>query len=104
RLRAARVRAVPINHVPAAFASAWAAGSTVELAHPVLGPTTQVAPPFHLSRTPAAVRTPPPPAREAADRDRAELRRRPSLARTGAGSWRSSSTTPGPWRRSGHPA
>jgi len=56
----AEVPAGPINDVGAAFASPWAAGSTIELSHPVLGPTTQVVPPFHLSRTPATVRTPPP--------------------------------------------
>jgi crotonobetainyl-CoA:carnitine CoA-transferase CaiB-like acyl-CoA transferase len=72
-LDAADVPAGPINDVAAAFASAWAAGSTVELAHPVLGPTTQVAPPFHLSRTPASVRTPPPLAGEDTDGILAEL-------------------------------
>jgi crotonobetainyl-CoA:carnitine CoA-transferase CaiB-like acyl-CoA transferase len=39
----------------------------------VLGPTTQVAPPFHLSRTPASVRTPPPIAGEDSDGILAEL-------------------------------
>jgi crotonobetainyl-CoA:carnitine CoA-transferase CaiB-like acyl-CoA transferase len=61
------VPAGPINDIGAAFASPWAAGSTVELNHPVLGPTTQVVPPFHLSRTPATVRTPPPLLGEDAD-------------------------------------
>jgi len=56
-----------------AFASPWAAGSTTELTHPVLGPTTQVVPPFHLSRTPATVRTPPPLPGEDADGILAEL-------------------------------
>jgi crotonobetainyl-CoA:carnitine CoA-transferase CaiB-like acyl-CoA transferase len=69
----AEVPAGPINDVGAAFASPWAAGSTVELSHPVLGPTTQVAPPFHLSRTPATVRTPPPLLGEDADAILAEL-------------------------------
>ena len=69
----AGVPAGPINDIRTAFASPWAAGSTVELRHPVLGSTTQVAPPFHLSRTPASVRTPPPIAGEDADRILAEL-------------------------------
>ncbi|HEY7131744.1 MAG TPA: CaiB/BaiF CoA-transferase family protein [Candidatus Limnocylindrales bacterium] len=59
-LAAADVPAGPINDIAQAFASPWAAGRTVELRHPVLGATTQVAPPFELSRTPASVRTPPP--------------------------------------------
>jgi crotonobetainyl-CoA:carnitine CoA-transferase CaiB-like acyl-CoA transferase len=69
----AEVPAGPINDVGAAFASPWAAGSTIELIHPVLGPTTQVAPPFHLSRTPATVRTPPPLLGEDTDGILAEL-------------------------------
>jgi crotonobetainyl-CoA:carnitine CoA-transferase CaiB-like acyl-CoA transferase len=69
----AEVPAGPINDVGAAFASPWAAGSTVELSHPVLGPTTQVAPPFHFSRTPATLRTPPPLLGEDADGILAEL-------------------------------
>jgi crotonobetainyl-CoA:carnitine CoA-transferase CaiB-like acyl-CoA transferase len=59
-LAAADVPAGPINDVAQAFASPWAAGRTVTLRHPVLGATTQVAPPFQLSRTPATVRIPPP--------------------------------------------
>ena len=59
-LEAAEIPAGPINDIAAAFASPWAAGRTVELVHPVLGPTRQVQPPFSLSATPAAVRTPPP--------------------------------------------
>ena len=59
-LAAAEVPAGPIRDIAAAFASPWATGSTVDLVHPTLGPTTQVAPPFRLSATPAAVRTPPP--------------------------------------------
>ena len=59
-LEAAEVPAGPINDIAAAFASPWAAGRTVELVHPVLGVTRQVQPPFSLSVTPAAVRTPPP--------------------------------------------
>jgi formyl-CoA transferase/CoA:oxalate CoA-transferase len=51
----------------AAFDSPWAAGRTVELDHPVLGPTTQVAPAFDLARTPATVRTAPPLLGEHAD-------------------------------------
>jgi glutaryl-CoA transferase len=57
---AAEIPAGPIHDIGAAFASPWAAGSTVDLVHPTLGPTTQVAPPFRLSGTPASVRTPPP--------------------------------------------
>jgi len=59
-LDAAEIPAGPINDIAAAFASPWAAGRTVELVHPVLGVTRQVQPPFSLSATPAAVRTPPP--------------------------------------------
>ncbi|MBA2718787.1 MAG: CoA transferase [Chloroflexi bacterium] len=59
-LEAADVPAGPINDIAAAFASPWAAGRTVELDHPVLGPTRQVAPAYELSRTPASIRTPPP--------------------------------------------
>ena len=59
-LDAAEIPAGPINDVAAAFASPWATGRTVELVHPRLGPTRQVAPPFSLSSTPASVRTPPP--------------------------------------------
>jgi len=59
-LDAAEIPAGPINDVAAAFASPWATGRTVELVHPRLGPTRQVAPPFTLSSTPASVRTPPP--------------------------------------------
>ncbi len=33
---------------------------TIEVDHPVLGPSRQVAPPFDLSSTPASIRTPPP--------------------------------------------
>jgi crotonobetainyl-CoA:carnitine CoA-transferase CaiB-like acyl-CoA transferase len=59
-LDAADVPAGPIHDVAAAFASPWAAGRTIRLAHPVFGEITQVAPPFELSTTPAAVRIPPP--------------------------------------------
>jgi len=59
-LDAAEIPAGAINDIAAAFASPWAAGRTVELVHPVLGVTRQVQPPFSLSATPAAVRTPPP--------------------------------------------
>jgi crotonobetainyl-CoA:carnitine CoA-transferase CaiB-like acyl-CoA transferase len=69
----ADIPAGPINDIGSAFASPWAAGSTVELHHPTLGPTTQVAPPFHLARTPATVRTPPPLAGEDTDAILAEL-------------------------------
>ncbi len=59
-LSAAEIPAGPIQDVAGAFASPWAAGSTVELVHPTLGRTTQVAPPFRLSATPATVRRAPP--------------------------------------------
>lgn len=70
---AADVPAGPINDVAAAFASPWAAGATVEREHPRLGPLRQVAPPFTLSRTPAAVRLPPPLLGEQTDEILAEL-------------------------------
>ncbi|MDQ3128281.1 MAG: CoA transferase, partial [Chloroflexota bacterium] len=59
-LETADVPAGPINDIAAAFESPWAAGRTVQLEHPILGPTRQVAPAFELSRTPATIRTPPP--------------------------------------------
>jgi len=72
-LDAADVPAGPINDVAQAFASPWAAGRTVELEHPRLGPTRQVLPPFDLARTPATVRTPPPLLGEQTDEILAEL-------------------------------
>jgi crotonobetainyl-CoA:carnitine CoA-transferase CaiB-like acyl-CoA transferase len=45
----------------------------VGIGHPVLGQITQVAPPFELSATPAAVRTPPPLLGEHSDAILAEL-------------------------------
>jgi crotonobetainyl-CoA:carnitine CoA-transferase CaiB-like acyl-CoA transferase len=72
-LDAADVPAGPINDVSAAFDSPWAAGRTVELDHPRLGRTRQVAPPFELSGTPASVRTPPPLLGEQTDEILAEL-------------------------------
>ena len=61
-LDAAEVPAGPINDIAEAFGSAWAEerGMTIEVDHPVLGRSRQVAPPFELSSTPASVRTPPP--------------------------------------------
>ncbi len=59
-LEAADVPAGPIHDIAAAFASPWAAGRTVDIEHPRLGPIRQVAPAFSLSRTPATIRTPPP--------------------------------------------
>jgi crotonobetainyl-CoA:carnitine CoA-transferase CaiB-like acyl-CoA transferase len=59
-LAAADVPSGPINDVLGAFASPWAAGRTIELAHPRLGTIRQVAPPFELAATPATVRLPPP--------------------------------------------
>ena len=72
-LDAADVPAGPINDIPAAFDSPWAAGATVEMDHPRLGPTRQVAPPFAFSRTPASVRTAPPLLGEQTDEILAEL-------------------------------
>lgn len=59
-LESADVPAGPINDVAAAFDSPWASSRTVEVGHPVLGRTRQVAPAFDLSRTPASIRTAPP--------------------------------------------
>jgi crotonobetainyl-CoA:carnitine CoA-transferase CaiB-like acyl-CoA transferase len=61
-LEAAEVPCGPINDVLAAFDSpqARSLGARVVLQHPLLGTVDQVAPPFHLSDAPAAVRTPPP--------------------------------------------
>jgi crotonobetainyl-CoA:carnitine CoA-transferase CaiB-like acyl-CoA transferase len=72
-LESADVPAGPINDIAAAFASPWAAGATIELEHPRLGPIRQVAPPFGLDRTPASVRTPPPLLGEDTDEILAEL-------------------------------
>jgi crotonobetainyl-CoA:carnitine CoA-transferase CaiB-like acyl-CoA transferase len=72
-LDAADVPAGPINDIGQAFASPWAAGRTVDLEHPRLGPIRQVVPPFDLSRTPATVRTPPPLLGEQTDEILAEL-------------------------------
>ena len=61
-LAAADVPAGPINDIAAAFATPWATArpATVEVDHPILGVTRQVAPPFDLATTPASVRTAPP--------------------------------------------
>ena len=56
----AGVPAGPINDIVEAFDSPWAAGRTVELAHPRLGTVRQVAPAFALEATPAAIRSAPP--------------------------------------------
>jgi crotonobetainyl-CoA:carnitine CoA-transferase CaiB-like acyl-CoA transferase len=74
-LDAADVPAGPINDVAEAFASPWSAdrGMTIDLDHPVLGRTRQVAPPFELSLTPASVRTPPPLLGEQTDEILGEL-------------------------------
>ena len=72
-LDAAEVPAGPINDIAAAFDSPWAAGPTVVLDHPRLGPTRQVRPPFQLAGTPASVRTPPPLLGEQADEILAEI-------------------------------
>jgi crotonobetainyl-CoA:carnitine CoA-transferase CaiB-like acyl-CoA transferase len=62
RMDGAGVPSGPILDVVQAFASpqAVARGSRVPLAHPRLGAVDQVAIPFRLSETPAAIRTPPP--------------------------------------------
>jgi glutaryl-CoA transferase len=72
-LGAADVPAGPINDIAAAFDSPSAAGRTVILEHPRLGPIRQVVPPFDLARTPATVRTPPPLLGEQTDEILAEL-------------------------------
>jgi crotonobetainyl-CoA:carnitine CoA-transferase CaiB-like acyl-CoA transferase len=72
-LDTADVPAGPIHDIAAAFASPWAAGRTVVLEHPRLGPIRQVLPPFELARTPATVRTPPPLLGEHTDEILAEL-------------------------------
>jgi crotonobetainyl-CoA:carnitine CoA-transferase CaiB-like acyl-CoA transferase len=74
-LDAADVPAGPINDVAEAFASPWATdrAMTIDLDHPVLGRTRQVAPPFELSLTPASVRTPPPLLGEQTDEILGEL-------------------------------
>jgi crotonobetainyl-CoA:carnitine CoA-transferase CaiB-like acyl-CoA transferase len=72
-LDGAEIPAGPINDIGEAFASPWAAGRTVDIAHPTLGPTRQVASPFELSATPATVRTPPPLLGEQTDEILAEL-------------------------------
>jgi crotonobetainyl-CoA:carnitine CoA-transferase CaiB-like acyl-CoA transferase len=59
-LDAAEIPAGPINDISAAFASPWAAGAAIDVDHSRLGRTTQVAPPFILSATPASVRSAPP--------------------------------------------
>ncbi len=58
----AEIPAGAINDIPAAFAApqARARGMTADVEHPVLGPVRQVGIPFHLSATPAAIRTAPP--------------------------------------------
>jgi formyl-CoA transferase/CoA:oxalate CoA-transferase len=62
RLERAGVPVEPILDVLGAFSSpqAIARGSRVPLAHPRLGAVDQVAIPFTLSGTPAAIRMPPP--------------------------------------------
>ena len=61
-LDAAQIPAGAINDIPAAFAApqARARGMTVDVEHPVLGAVRQVGIPFHLSATPATIRTAPP--------------------------------------------
>jgi crotonobetainyl-CoA:carnitine CoA-transferase CaiB-like acyl-CoA transferase len=61
-LDAAEVPCGPINDVVAAFAGpqAQARAMTVDVEHPVLGTVRQVGVPFHLSATPATIRSAPP--------------------------------------------
>ncbi len=61
-LDAAEIPAGAINDVVAAFAQpqAQALGMTVDVEHPVLGTIRQAGIPFHLSVTPASIRTAPP--------------------------------------------
>ena len=61
-LDAAEIPAGAINDIPAAFAApqAQARGMTVDVEHPVLGTLRQVGIPFHLSATPATIRSAPP--------------------------------------------
>ena len=75
RLTDAGIPAGPILDLPAAFGSpqATALGSRVPLEHPVLGRVDQVGIPFELSRTPAAIRTPPPALGEHTDEILGEL-------------------------------
>ena len=75
RLDAADVPCGRINDLLSAFATpaAQAAGTRVRVAHPKLGAVDQVAPPFTLSRTPAAIRTAPPLLGEDADAILTEL-------------------------------
>ncbi|HSL97878.1 MAG TPA: CoA transferase [Candidatus Deferrimicrobiaceae bacterium] len=74
RLDEAAVPCAPIRDVREALdsAQARALGSVVELAHPELGRVDQVAPPFRLAATPAAIRTPPPLVGEHSDEILAE--------------------------------
>jgi crotonobetainyl-CoA:carnitine CoA-transferase CaiB-like acyl-CoA transferase len=74
RLAEAEVPSGPIASVLEALRSpqAQARGAVVELEHPVLGRVAQVAPPFTLAATPAAVRTPPPALGEHTDEILAE--------------------------------
>jgi crotonobetainyl-CoA:carnitine CoA-transferase CaiB-like acyl-CoA transferase len=74
-LDAADVPAGPINDIVTAFASARADARpmTIDLVHPVLGTTRQVAPAIELSTTPAEVRMAPPLLGEHTDEILAEL-------------------------------
>ena len=74
-LLVAEIPAGPINDVLAAFASpdATALGMTVEETHPVWGVIRQVGIPFHLSETPASIRTLPPTLGQHTDEILAEL-------------------------------
>jgi crotonobetainyl-CoA:carnitine CoA-transferase CaiB-like acyl-CoA transferase len=75
RLTAADVPCGAVNDVLAAFAqpAAQARGMNAQIEHPVLGIIRQVGVPMTLSRTPAAIRTPPPLLGEQTDEILAEL-------------------------------
>jgi formyl-CoA transferase/CoA:oxalate CoA-transferase len=74
-LDAAAIPCGPINDVISAFESdaASALGMTAQQVHPAWGLIRQVGIPFRLSKTPAAIRTPPPALGEHTDQILGEL-------------------------------